>query len=82
MISLPVINFDCIHFKGDRPCFPNKAYGVFCGECTLYEKDEMLTDEFPETPKPDFEENLKGFKKIIIVKLDAVGDVLRTTSIL
>ncbi len=82
LISLPVINFDCVHFKGDRPCFPNKTYGVFCSDCTLYEKDELLTDEFPEIPKPDFEESPQGFKKIIIVKLDAVGDVLRTTSIL
>jgi len=82
LTTLPVINFDCVHFKGDRPCYANKTYGVFCSECTLYEKDEMLIEEFPEIPNPDYEESPEGFKKIIIVKLDAVGDVLRTTSII
>ncbi|HEY3249492.1 MAG TPA: hypothetical protein VGK25_00095, partial [Ignavibacteria bacterium] len=82
MITIPLIKFDCIHFKGDKPCFPNKTYGVFCSECTLYEKDEAITEDFPEIGKPDFPENPGDFKKIIIIKLDAVGDVLRTTSIL
>ena len=82
MNSLPLIHFDCVHFKGYKPCVPNKNYGVFCSNCTLYEKDEMPVEEFPEIPKPDFEENAGEFKKIIIIKLDAAGDVLRTTSIL
>ena len=82
MIELPVVNFDCIHFKGDKPCFANKTYGVFCNDCTLYEKDELLADGFPDISSPDFEEDSKEFKKIILIKLDAVGDVLRTTSIL
>ena len=82
MSTLPPVRFDCIHFKGDRPCYPNKTYGVFCAECTLFEKDELLFEEFPPIGEPDFEDNPDDFKKIIIVKLDAVGDVLRTTSIL
>lgn len=79
---MPVIKYDCIYFHGDRPCKPNKEYGVFCAECTLYEKDESITEEFPEIPPPGFEEDPETEKRIIIVKLDAVGDVLRTTSIL
>jgi heptosyltransferase-2 len=55
---------------------------VFCGECTFFEKDETITEGFPEIGAPDFEETPETEKKIIIVKLDAVGDVLRTTSIL
>lgn len=82
MNSFPLVEFGCIHFKGDRPCFANKNYGVFCDECTLFERDETLLEEFPVIGDPDFEENQNDFKKIIIIKLDAVGDVLRTTSIL
>ncbi len=82
MTELPLIRFDCTHFMGDRPCLPNKEQGVFCPDCPFYEKDNSLTGEFPEIPPPDTEASPEGFKKIIIVKLDAVGDVLRTTSIL
>jgi len=64
------------------PCYPNKTYGVFCNECTLFEKNESLFEEFPLIGEPDFEDDVDDFKKLIIVKLDAVGDVLRTTSIL
>jgi len=81
-MELPLVNFDCISFKGYKPCHVNKTYGVFCSSCTLYEKDETLMEEFPPVPEPDFSEKPEGFKKIIIIKLDAVGDVLRTTSIL
>jgi len=82
MSTLPPVRFNCTFFKGDRPCFPNKTYSVFCDDCTLFEKDETLFEEFPPIGEPDFEDNTGDFKKIIIVKLDAVGDVLRTTSIL
>ncbi len=82
MISLPLIHFDCKHFMGDRPCVPNKRYGVFCDGCEYYEKDETITQKFPEIPEAVIENSPEGEKKIIIVKLDAVGDVLRTTSIL
>lgn len=83
MISeLPAIHFDCKYFYGDRPCKPNKQYGVFCEECTFYEKDENIKQAFPEIGVPGYEEDPEAEKKIIIVKLDAVGDVLRTTSIL
>lgn len=61
---------------------PNKNYGVFCSECELYEKDETIFEDFPEINNAPPLEESEGEKKIIIVKLDAVGDVLRTTSIL
>jgi heptosyltransferase-2 len=83
MTELPVINFDCIHFYGDRPCLPNKEQGVFCPDCRYYQKDTSI-GSFPNIPHAEPMKNLRsdGRKKIIIVKLDAVGDVLRTTSIL
>lgn len=52
---------DCIHFPGDRPCWPNKQFGKTCDNCEYYK-------------------SLK--EKILIIKFDAIGDVLRTTSIL
>jgi heptosyltransferase-2 len=81
VIRLPVIHYDCRHFYGDRPCAPNKELGVFCGDCSFYEKDPESHGEFPAVPAPPTV-NENGEKKIIIIKLDAVGDVLRTTSIL
>lgn len=82
MIELPLIHFDCKHFMGDRPCFANKQYGIFCGDCTFYEKDINITGNFPKIPKVKPGTKTNKRKNIVIVKLDAVGDVLRTTSIL
>lgn len=82
MIELPLIHFDCKFFEGDKPCSPNKQYGVFCSDCTLYERDESINNEFPSIGAPVALQNNNELKKILIVKLDAVGDVLRTTSIL
>lgn len=82
MIELPVIHFDCLHFYGDRPCKPNKEHGVFCGSCSYYEKDPGINEPFPDIPQTGAHNDTEGEKKIIIVKLDAVGDVLRTTSVL
>ncbi len=82
MTELPVIHFDCLHFYGDRPCKPNKELGVFCGNCSYYEKDESITEEFPPVPAAVPHDLTDRYTKIIIVKLDAAGDVLRTTSIL
>ncbi|RPI17206.1 MAG: lipopolysaccharide heptosyltransferase family protein [Ignavibacteriae bacterium] len=82
MINLPIIHFDCKHFEGDRPCAPNKLYSVFCEGCLYYEKDSGRTGEFPDIENHKTKEFNKDNIEIIIVKLDAVGDVLRTTSIL
>lgn len=83
---LPVIHFDCKQFEGDRPCKPNKQSGVFCPECTFYEPDEDLKGAFPEIQPPETistpDSGSGDLKRIIIIKLDAVGDVLRTTSVL
>ena len=82
MIELPLIHFDCKHFMGDKPCFVNKQYRVFCDNCTFYEKDSNIIGAFPKIPNVESQEKKDKKKKIIIIKLDAVGDVLRTTSIL
>ncbi len=82
MTELPLIHFDCKHFEGDRPCSPNKQYGVFCSDCTFYEKDPSIKNEFPAIEGPQAPQAANEHKKILIIKLDAVGDVLRTTSIL
>ncbi len=82
MKEAPVIHFDCRFFYGDRPCEPNKKFGVFCPGCSYYEKDRSINDDFPPVPDADAQQGDESEKKIIIVKLDAVGDVLRTTSIL
>ncbi|MBZ0201473.1 MAG: hypothetical protein K8I03_00495, partial [Ignavibacteria bacterium] len=82
MAEIPEIHFDCRYFYGDRPCEPNKKYGVFCPGCSYYEKDGSIKEDFPLVPDAEPMTADEGEKKIIIVKLDAVGDVLRTTSIL
>ncbi|MCK9426242.1 MAG: glycosyltransferase family 9 protein [Ignavibacteriaceae bacterium] len=56
-----ILNTNCRHFPGDRPCSFNKNFGTMCNDCINY--------------KP------VGFK-ILIIKFDASGDVLRTTSLL
>ena len=61
-----ILKHDCIHFPGDRPCKFNKLEGRVCTNCNDYEK---------------YDPGEKGFR-ILIIKLDALGDVLRTTSIL
>lgn len=81
-MKLPPVHFDCVYFYGDRPCQPNKTYGVFCENCSLYERDEEITEGFPAIPEKYYETPSGTFIKIIIIKLDAMGDVLRTTSIL
>jgi heptosyltransferase-2 len=79
-MELPFIHFDCKLFEGDRPCKPNKEYGAFCSNCSYFEKDEAREDNFPEIKYIEYEPVSNA--DILIIKLDAVGDVLRTTSIL
>lgn len=50
-------NFDCIKFRGYKPCAPKKL----CANCDEY---------------------IPWDRKIVIVKLGALGDVLRTTPVL
>ena len=79
--KLPVIHFNCKYFLGSKPCFPNKEYGVFCGGCKYYEPDESLTEDFPSIGRARAIPDGKP-ARILIIKLDASGDVLRTTSLL
>jgi ADP-heptose:LPS heptosyltransferase len=79
MIDLPILHLDCKHFLGDRPCFANKQYKVLCDDCAYYENDGGVAGELPVV-KPFAQ--LKNVTRILIIKLDAAGDVLRTTSIL
>ncbi|WP_051359828.1 glycosyltransferase family 9 protein [Adhaeribacter aquaticus] len=53
-----LVNTDCIHFRGDLPCKPNKEEGYRCEGCPVY------------TPIQ---------KRVLIIKLGAIGDVIRTT---
>jgi ADP-heptose:LPS heptosyltransferase len=55
------VNIDCLFFKGDVPCKPNKQHGYHCEGCPVYTKIN---------------------KKILIIKLGAIGDVIRTTPLL
>lgn len=50
-------SFDCLHFKGYKPCVPRKD----CRGCNEY---------------------MPWQRKILIIKLGALGDVLRTTPVL
>lgn len=60
------IKFNCRHLRGDIPCKPNKLYGVHC-------IDEKGTDCKYYDPVKE---------KILIIKLGAIGDVIRTTPLL
>ena len=56
-----IVHTDCIHFRGDVPCRPNKEEGYHCAVCPVY------------TPIQ---------KRILIIKLGAIGDVIRTTPLI
>ena len=56
-----IVHTNCLHFRGDIPCKPNKEAGYQCGNCPVY------------TPIQ---------KRILIIKLGAIGDVIRTTPLI
>jgi heptosyltransferase-2 len=60
------INIDCSNFPLDRPCFYQKNDGILCEECNQYKKISISQEN----------------KRILIIKLGAMGDVLRTTFLL
>jgi heptosyltransferase-2 len=62
-----MIKTNCIHFQLDRPCKFHKKTGVKCKKCKNY---------VPISP------HLAKHTRILIIKLDAMGDVLRTTFLL
>lgn len=82
-MKLPLIHFDCKYFLGTKPCQPNKEYGIFCDNCRYYERDTIIKEEFPVIEAaPQTTGGDESVRKVIIIKLDASGDVLRSTSIL
>jgi len=65
-IAFKDIKIDCRQFKGDIPCKPHKQDGAHC------------IDEYGVVCKHYDPTN----KKVLIIKLGAIGDVIRTTPIL
>lgn len=65
-LTVKDLKFDCRHFRGDVPCKPHKQEGVHC-------VDELGNDCRHYDP---------AGKKILIIKLGAIGDVIRTTPLL
>lgn len=63
MISFDNIKTDCRHLRGDIPCKPHKNYNVHCTE--------------PDGTDCEYYDKID--KKILIIKLGAIGDVIRTT---
>lgn len=61
------IKTDCRFFPLDRPCSRHKKRGVKCRGCHSYEKVPAVAGRA---------------KKILLIKLGAMGDVLRTTFLL
>ncbi|MEK6571360.1 MAG: glycosyltransferase family 9 protein [Bacteroidota bacterium] len=61
-----MLKTDCRHFKGDIPCAPHKRHDVHC-------TDEHGNDCRHYDPVD---------KRILIIKLGAAGDVIRTTPLL
>jgi ADP-heptose:LPS heptosyltransferase len=66
IIPVSKLKTDCRYFRGDIPCKPHKRYGVHC-----YDKNRKLCRHYDQTSA-----------KILIIKLGAIGDVVRTTPIL
>jgi len=58
------IKYECRYFQGDIPCKPHKVHGVHC-----IDKRGKPCTHYQQTDK-----------KILIIKLGAIGDVIRTTS--
>ncbi len=65
-ISVAQLKRDCRSFRGDLPCKPHKLHGVHCVD------DEGKTCEYFDPTG----------KRILIIKLGAIGDVIRTTPLL
>jgi ADP-heptose:LPS heptosyltransferase len=65
-IAFSQLKKDCRYFRGDVPCKPHKEYGVHC-------VDQQGSDCRYYDPSS---------KKILIIKLGAIGDVIRTTTLL
>ncbi|HMD13152.1 MAG TPA: glycosyltransferase family 9 protein, partial [Bacteroidota bacterium] len=65
-ISVAQLKRDCRSFRGDLPCKPHKLHGVHCVD------EKGTTCEYYDPTG----------KRILIIKLGAIGDVIRTTPLL
>ena len=92
------VKYDCSYFEGHIPCKPNKQYDVQCNNCSFYELDTTkiinLKDKnshlkeiykicnFQDKTLKNYTDiNTKNIK-VLIIKLGAIGDVIRTTPLL
>jgi len=65
-LTVKQLKYDCRAFRGDVPCAPHKQYGVHC-------VDDLGRDCKYYDPVS---------RRILIIKLGALGDVIRTTPLL
>jgi hypothetical protein len=65
-LTVSDLKTDCRSFRGDLPCRPHKEYGVHCVDAN-------------GTPCAFYDPT---DKRILIIKLGAIGDVIRTTPLL
>lgn len=81
MVDFSDIRFDCILYTGYKPC----RYGNECKGCWHYEPREPYAAE-PASPvhvlAPPRDPTDNSPYKILIIKTGAMGDVLRTTTLL
>jgi heptosyltransferase-2 len=61
-----LLKTDCRHFRGDVPCKPHKEFGVHCVEADGTDCKYYDRSQY----------------RILIIKLGALGDVIRTTPLL
>jgi heptosyltransferase-2 len=65
-ISFSSLKTDCRFFRGDIPCKPHKQFGVHC-----FDEKGNVCSHYQQTKE-----------NILIIKLGAIGDVIRTTPLL
>jgi ADP-heptose:LPS heptosyltransferase len=65
-VNVSDLKYDCRYFRGDIPCKPHKKYGVHC-----IDAGRRPCQYYDSTSK-----------RILIIKLGAIGDVIRTTPLL
>lgn len=80
--NLGDLKTDCREFRWERPCAPHKREGVTCPDCPHY---TPVADPPAHRVRPARLENTGDTRQeggVLIVKLAAAGDVLRTTALL
>jgi len=89
-----IIKTDCLFYRGEKPCKYYLEKEVLCGNCPYYKKmnKKVITDrkkilcrfiDYQNAFSANKNTKLKKICfKILIIKLGAPGDVLRTTPIL